>query len=328
MQRFRWGIIATGNIANRFAEQAGDSSYGTIHAVGSRSTERAEAFAAKYGIPNYYGSYKKLAEDPDVDGVYIATPHHRHKDDTILALNAGKHVLCEKPIALNAKEAEEMRKTAKEKDRFLMEAMWMRFNPAIVKVRQLLSENLLGELTGLRCDFSFYAPFDREHRLFNLNLAGGALLDIGVYPISFAFMVLGKPSSILSSAVFSPTGSDSQNSITFEYSGNKIATLTSGFTHNGERNAAVFGNKGRLEIAEAWHRSRKVRLVPNTGAIQEWNFTERNYSLHHQGDHMISRLRDGFFESDVIPLHESIEVMRAMDTIRSQWGLVYPAETI
>ena len=206
--KIRWGILSTGYIARQFAEGLSTLADARIAAVGSRKPERAAEFAERYGIPRSYGSYEELAHDPDVDVLYIATPHRFHKDNTLLALAAGKAVLCEKPLTLNAAEAEVVVSTARQSKLFLMEGMWSRFIPAMVKAKQMVDDGTIGDVQIVASDFGFTAPFDPKSRLYDPELGGGSLLDVGIYPVSLASLILGPPERIASMGQIGATGID------------------------------------------------------------------------------------------------------------------------
>ncbi len=326
MKIINWGIIATGHIASRFAREFSLLKNAKLLAVGSRKLSRARSFALKYNIPKYYGSYQLLVNDRDIDAIYVATPHSLHRDNTILALKAGKSVLCEKPFAINAKEALDMIKLARKKNLFLMEAMWARFNPALVKLREILAKRLIGNILHLRADFGFYAKYKPKHRLFNPNLGGGALLDVGVYPISLSSMVLGTPINIKSTAVFGKTGIDKQNSIILEYPKNKIAQLSSAIRIDTDREAYIAGTKGSIKLDASWHRSLKVTVMIRKKNDIIYDFDEKCNGLHNETLHMMNCIRFGKRESNIMSLDESLSIMKIMDKIRAQWNFVYPME--
>lgn len=322
----KWGIIATGNIANKFARQFKNVKNGKLIAVGSRKLETAKSFADKYKIKKYYGSYAELVNDSEVDAVYIATPNNLHMENTLSALNAGKHVLCEKPFAINAEELEKMILLARKNNIFLMEAMWMRFNKSIVKLRELLKKNIIGDIITIKSDFGFFSPFEPEHRLFNPELGGGALLDIGIYPISLTFMILGKPDSIKSYAYLGKTGVDEQNVIIFKYNSGQMAQLSSGFRCDTDRETYIFGAKGFIKLDAAWHRSEKIIINIRDKKPEEINFDSNSHGLNYETEHMIDCINNGKLESDIISLDESLQIMKTMDKIRFEWNFKYPNE--
>jgi dihydrodiol dehydrogenase / D-xylose 1-dehydrogenase (NADP) len=328
--KIRWGIIATGAIANKFAGQFSRVKEGELVGIGSRFLAKAKDFAGKYGIKHFYGSYQELADDPEIDAIYIATPNHLHHENSLMCLESGKSVLCEKPFTLNKVQSEELITTARGKGLFLMEAMWMRFNPALVKVREYLSASVIGEIVSIQADFGFYSTFVPEARLFNLELGGGALLDVGVYPISLAVMVLGKPLIIKSAATIGKSGVDEENAVVFQYKGGQLAILTSGFRANTSREAVIYGTKGSIKLHAQWHRALTLTLYINENSKiipeETVTFPEESQGLNNQVDHVIDCIRKGVQESPIMSWKDTLTVMEIMDEIRSHWGLRYPQE--
>ncbi|MCG8569404.1 MAG: Gfo/Idh/MocA family oxidoreductase [Spirochaetes bacterium] len=321
-----FGIIATGNIAHKFADQFQKIKNAQLLAIGSRSQKKAKQFAKKFDIPRAYGSYSALAEDPDIRAVYIATPHHLHKENTIMALTNGKAVLVEKPFAINAIQAKEMIDLAKSRKQFIMEAMWMRFNPSLVRMKELIDSGVIGTIVQLHADFGFFAPYNPDHRLFNPVLGGGALLDIGIYPISLASWLLGYPDDIKSFVIKGKTGVDEINAITFFYQKGAIATLTSNFRSDSDRTVYISGTKGSILLDSAWHRSLKLTLMVRGQEPKIYQYHQKSMGLFNETQHMVDCLLSGKLESHVISLSESLKIMEIMDQIRKQWALVYPGE--
>jgi dihydrodiol dehydrogenase / D-xylose 1-dehydrogenase (NADP) len=333
MDKIRWGIISTGWIANRFVEGLSVVEDVEAVAVGSRTQASADSFADKWHIPHRHGSYESLVNDPDVDVVYIGTPHPFHYENTLLCLNAGKHVLVEKPFAMNAHQAKEMIRLAQDKGLFLMEAMWTRYIPAMVQVRQWLAEGAIGDVELVRASFSFKGDFPPTHRLLNPQLGGGALLDAGIYPISLAYMVLGSPRTINSTACFGETGIDIWSAYMLGYDNGKTALLSSGVQLSVPVEAEIIGTKGYIKIHEPWLNPRVVTLaqVPSDVGGNVFNTQTvhvptvengYNYEVIEVG----KCLRAGQLESAVMPLDETLDIMTTLDTIREQWGLTYPVE--
>ena len=322
----RWGILGPGAIAHRFAQGLRFVDDAELHAVGSRAQERADAFGDEYGVPRRHGSYEELAHDPEVDAIYVATPHTLHKENTLLCLDAGKAVLCEKPFAVNAGEAEAMIARARQKKLFLMEAMWTRFLPAHVQVRKWLSENKIGDVRMLIVDFGFRAEIKPEGRLFNLKLAGGALLDIGVYTIALAYMVFGRPPvHIETMAHIGETGVDEHGAMTFGYDKGEVASLCCAVRTSTPQTAVILGTEGWIRLPEFWHASsaevRTGRDKPQPVELM-YQGTGYNYEAIEVG----ACLRQGTKESAVMPLGQSLDIMQTMDAIRAKWGLKYPCE--
>ncbi|MBD3344902.1 MAG: gfo/Idh/MocA family oxidoreductase [Chitinivibrionales bacterium] len=322
----QWGIIATGDIAHTFASQFSRVPGATLLGVGSRSAQRAEEFARTYGIPRSYGSYRALVDDPAIDAVYIATPHNLHYENTLMALEAGKAVLCEKPFALNAVQAREMVNRAREKNLFCMEAMWARFNPAFEKALELLEEHALGTITDVHADFSIYIPYDPVRRWYNPELGGGSLLDVGVYPLWLSHRLLGMPKNIHSSMAFASNGVDEKDAIICEYAGGAGAVLTSGFRGVGDRTACITGTKASLIFHSCWHRATKLTLHPRNGKDQTFSFSPQSQGLHNETRHVTECLVGGKKESDAVSFASTIEIMEMMDSVRARHNLRYPGK--
>jgi predicted dehydrogenase len=224
----RWGILGTGRIARAFAEGLKNTSNGFLNAVGSRSQDSAQSFANEWNVPHFFDSYSKLAESSTIDAVYIATPHTEHTKNALICMENGKAVLCEKPFAVNADQVKKMIQTAREQNTLLMEGMWSRFPPLMEKIRNLIANDEIGEIRTIHADFGFRPEHKNlEGRLFNPNLAGGSLLDVGIYPVSLTFMLNGKPDSFMSDWTMGETGVDEQASIIFKYSNESMAVLHS-----------------------------------------------------------------------------------------------------
>ena len=324
-KKIKWGIMGPGNIAHKFVQSVKCLKDAEIAAVGSRSTVRAAEFASQYGISRSYGSYHQLAEDPEVDIVHIATHHPAHFECALLCLKAGKAVLCEKPFTLNALQTEILVRTARESGIFLMEAMWMRYLPTIVKVRELLAKGVIGDIRMIKADFGINAGWNPEGRLLNPDLGGGALLDVGIYPVSFSSMIFGAcPSTIRSVAYLGATGVDEQFSAIFGYEAGKLAVLSGAIRTTLPNEAWVIGTAGYIRIPSFWC-SQKVELGVNGKTEQfELPFTSTGYI--HEAEEAMRCLRQGLPESNIMPLDESLKIMKILDTLREQWGLRYPSE--
>lgn len=325
-EKVRWGILGPGAIAHKFVAGLSVIPDAEVVAVGSRSKERANAFADEYGIPRRYGSYQQLVEDPDVDVIYVATPHSFHKEHTLLCLKAGKAVLCEKPMGINAGEVAEMIQVAREKQLFLMEAMWTRFLPVWVKIRELLADGVIGEPRMLMADFGFRAPKDPGHRLFNPELAGGALLDVGVYTISLAYMVFGKePADMVSLAHLGDTGVDEQGAYIFRYDNGALAVLASAVSTDTPQAARIMGTKGSIYVPNFWHAT-SLRLELSGKEPEEVEFPSPGNGYNFEALEVMRCLREGKLESEIMPLNETLKIAETMDRIRTSWGLKYPME--
>ena len=324
-ETINWGIIGPGSIANRFAEGLAAVPGAKLHAVGSRTQAKADEFADRHGAPKRYANYEALAEDPDVRVVYIATPHPQHKGAALLCLQHGKSVLLEKPFTVNAKEAAEVINLARAKDLFLMEAMWARFFPGMVKVRELIASGTIGEARMLQADFGFRADVNPEGRLFDLALAGGGLLDVGVYPISLASMLFGTPTEVSGLAQMGETGVDEMAAVTLKYSGGQLASVVTGVRINTPSEATIFGTDGSIKLhAPFWNVS--ALTVSANGKTEEIETPYENGGFNYEAQEVTDCLRAGKTESAIMPLDETLTIMQTMDTLRAQWGLKYPME--
>ena len=320
-----WGILGPGSIAHQFATGLQSVPDAKLYAVGSRTQEKAEAFADKFNAPKRCGSYEALAADPDVHVIYIATPHPAHKEAALLCLNHGKAVLCEKPFTVNAKEAAEVIDLARAKDLFVMEAMWSRFFPAMARVRELLAEGVIGEARMLQADFGFRAGVDPNSRLFNPALAGGGLLDVGVYTLSLASMLFGTPTEVSGLAQIGETGVDEQAALTLKYAGGQIASLTTGIRINTPHEAVILGTDGSLKIHAPWWKANTLMVSAN-GKSEEISVPFEGQGMNYEAKEVGDCLRAGKTESALMPLDETLSIMKTADTLRAQWGLKYPME--
>jgi predicted dehydrogenase len=324
--KLRWGILGAGSIARKFAEGLTSADGAELTAVGSRQQESADAFGDEFGIPHRHASYQALADDADVDAIYVATPHTLHRENSILCLEAGKAVLCEKPFAINAEQAREAVDVARARGVFLMEAMWTRFFPIMYRLRELLAEGAIGEVRMVAADFGFRANFNPEGRLLNPHLGGGGLLDVGVYAVSLASMVLGRPTRIASLAEIGTTGVDEQAGMVFGYDGGQLSMLYTAARTNTPQEAVVMGTDGRIALPAPWWRPQRMTLIRSGQDPQEIVMEPEGNGYNYEAVEVARCLAQGKTESDVMPLDESIEIMETMDQVRAQWGLKYPME--
>ncbi len=324
--KINWGLLGAGGIAHKFVEGLRFIDDAEIKAVGSKSLERAETFGNQHAIPNRYGSYLELVNDPEIDLIYVSTRHPDHKETTLLCLQAGKAVLCEKPFTVNAKELAVVIQSAREAKVFLMEAMWTRCLPAIVKVREWLSQGAIGEIRQVKADFGFRGEWDPSARWLNPKLGGGALLDVGIYPLSFAMMVLGDtPSNIVSMAGIGSTGVDEQFAAILGYEAGKFATISGAVRTRTPHDAWILGTDGRIHIPDFWH-AQSARLWVKDNEPEEVSLPFVGNGYNYEAQEAMSCLRSGQLESKMMPLDESLSIMKTMDAIRAQWGLKYPGE--
>ncbi|GAA3875616.1 Gfo/Idh/MocA family oxidoreductase [Leifsonia kafniensis] len=322
----RWGILATGGIAHSFARDLVLNGF-QVTAVGSRSQAGADAFAAEFGIPTAHASYEALVADPDVDIVYISTPHPFHAENAALALNAGKHVLIEKPIALNAAEARQIVDLAASRGLLVLEAMWTRFLPHMVRIREILEAGTLGDVHTLIADHTQKLSDDPENRINSLALGGGALLDLGIYPLSFAHALFGQPESILASATFKDTGADAQVATIFRYSGGRIASTLSASDTKGPNAATILGTEGRIDIDQVWYSPTTFRVIDSDEVvIESFSADVNGRGMHYQAAEAEQLIRAGATTSTIMSAEESVAIMQTLDAVREQIGLRYPGE--
>jgi predicted dehydrogenase len=309
----RWGIMGTGGIAGAFAQDLELTGSGVVAAVGSRSAGSADVFADRFGIPTRHGSYEALANDPDVDVVYVATPHPMHHGNARLALEAGKPVLVEKPFTMNAEEARDLVALARERGLFLMEAMWTRFLPHVRHVRELLPR--LGDVVTVTADHGQWFAEDPAFRLFSPELGGGALLDLGIYPVSFASMVLGAPERVAAMATPAFTGVDAQMSMLFGYASGAQAVLSCTLRAASPTTASIVGTDARIEIEGPFYAPASFTLIPREGERTRHEYADEGRGLRHQADEVALLLAAGETESPLMPLDETVSIMATMDEV-------------
>lgn len=357
-ETLRWGILGTGWIAGLFAQGLRELPEARLHAVGSRSRENADAFARQYGASRAHASYEALVEDPDVDVVYVATPNTAHLAHCLLALEHGKPVLCEKPFTLDAAEASRVLDTARARRLFCMEGMWMRFVPVLRELESLVRSGAIGDVRMLTAQLGLPVEYDASHRLFDPKLGGGALLDLGVYPLSLALRLLGTPTRVSSHAVFSPSGVDEQCTVLLEFPGARQAVLTTSLCNRTPNDAAIMGTEGMIHLHEPlycpetlslvrtrrqgsggearggglaarlgvdWERLKHHRLLRGVRDVASLARTERvtrrvlGNGYAHEAAEVHRCLREGLLESPLMPLDETLAVMRTVDAIRREW---------
>lgn len=322
----KWGILGPGHIARSFARGLHEAEGARLAAVGSRELGRARAFATEFGISNVYGSYEELAADPEVDAIYVATPHSLHEAHATLCLQAGKHVLCEKPLAVNASQARRMARVAAAESRVLMEAFWTRFLPAIISVREQIAAGVIGETRHIQADFGFRAKFDPRSRLFAPELAGGALLDIGIYPLNLAFLLCGPPTEIHATTHLGSTGVDEESAILLRHRNGESSQLYCSLRADTPREAVITGTEGRLNIEFPWWQATRFTVHTREDQSENFEFENRGGGYSDEAEAFMEMIRSGTFESKIMPLSESIAILQTMDEIREIWGLSYPAD--
>ncbi|MFB3979725.1 Gfo/Idh/MocA family protein [Microbacterium proteolyticum] len=326
MTGLHWGILATGGIAHAFTSDLRTAGL-DVTAVGSRSIESARAFAEQYDIPHAHGSYEELVSDPEVDIVYIATPHPGHVENALLALDHGKHVLVEKPFTLNADEAAVIRDRAAQKGLLAMEAMWTRYLPHMVRIREILSEGTLGEIRVVSADHTQKISTDPGHRLNALELGGGALLDLGIYPISFAVDVLGVPERITAFARLSDAGSDAEVATVFVHPGGALSTTVSSSRGAGANVAQIVGTEARIEIDRVWYTPTTFCVVTPDGSVrEEFDGAVEGRGMQYQALAAERLVAAGATSSDILSIDDTVAIMGVLDEVRRQIGVVYPSE--
>lgn len=326
MAKLRVGILGAGNIAQRWMRDARTVEEAQITCIAARDLSRAQAFADKWDIPYALAGYEALVAHPEVDAVYVTTPHPMHYEHAMLAMRAGKHVLCEKPVAMNAAQLQEMQSCAKQHGVFFMEAMWTRCFPGTLRAKQLLAEGAIGALRATRAQFCFQAPFDERSRLFNSELGGGALLDVGCYVIAFALDMFGcAPDQVSGVAEIGRTGVDEQNVISLRFPGGGVAMLSSAIRVNMPVEAVLFGESGSLHVPEFYHPDRLLLTREGrTTIVFEQPYAPEGFAFELR--HLCECVREGLSESPRISHADSMAVMRVMDSVRAQWGITYPCE--
>jgi predicted dehydrogenase len=322
---YRWGILAPGKIAHKFAVGLQVVPGAELYAVGSRDFERARKFADQYHAPVCYGSYEELARDPEVDVIYIASPHSFHMEQTLLCLQEGKGVLCEKPLAINSHQVTAMIKSSKHYGSFLMEALWSRFLPNIIKTKEAINQGVIGDVSHLEADFGFLADYDPKSRLFDPYLGGGALLDIGIYPLFFAIYLFGSPVEIEASATLTKTGVDQSCKVHLLFAGGKTASLYFTLTEFTPVEARITGDKGEIKLPNRWYQPVNMITSKDSSQVETvFDFVGNGYN--YQAAEVQNCLGQNKIESDNWSHGDSLQLMQLMDNIRLQCGIEYPAD--
>jgi predicted dehydrogenase len=323
-KNINWGIIGIGRIAEKFATDLKSVKNAQIIAVASASSlERAKDFAERYNASYFYDSYESIFQTPDLDAIYIATPHTSHAENAILCLKHKVPVLCEKPFAMNLKQVQKMVEVARENDTFLMEAMWTRFIPAINKTLDLIAEGRIGKVRSVHADFGFNAPFLPERRLLNPALGGGALLDIGIYPAYLSLLLLGYPSDIQAVSNFRSTGIDDTTSFVLGYKNEATAVLSCTLTARTRTEALIYGENGYIHIDGRFMEAKKITLYENDKKPVNYSFPRKTFGYNFEIEEVNICLREGKKESDKMPLSMSVKLISLLDEIRQKAGIIY-----
>ena len=329
-KKIKWGILGLGKIARKFAADLPHTGNSELVSVASRSRENAKQFATEFNAKNYYDDYTQLVNDREVDVIYIATPHSHHYANTMLCLNASKPVLCEKAFAVNTREAKEMIALARSKKIFLMEALWTRFLPAHIKMREILKEGLIGTPKSVLINFGFRPQEPIAPRIYDPALAGGTLLDIGIYNVFIAMSVLGKPDAIDAQMTRASTGVDAQCSIVFNYKDGSIAQLFSTFLSDLSTEADIAGTNGRIRLTNRFYAPEsKIEYYPGrieTKQIIDTTEVSKGFGYQYEARHVAECIAAGKTESPMVTHDDTLNLMEVLDTIRKKAGIVYPAD--
>jgi len=326
MTKLRWGILAAGNIARRFTSDL-QLSGRVVSAIGSRSPERAAAFAAELGLERAHGSYAALAEDPTVDAIYVATANPGHIVAAEIAIKAGKHVLIEKPLTLNAGQAQRLLELGQAHNVVVLEAMWTRFLPHMVRLREILANGTIGEVRTMLATHTQSLTADPSHRLNALELGGGALLDLGVYPVSFAFDILGAPQSIQATGHLRRTGVDAEVTGILRYANGATMSFIAASDAPGPNRAEICGTGGYIEIDRTWYMPTSFRVYDKAGGlIEEYASNVQGRGMQFQAAELERLVASGERSSPMMPIAQSVAIMGVLDAIREQIGVVYPGE--
>lgn len=318
-----WAILGLGRIAHKFADDLRLAPGARLHAVASNSYERAREFAANYGAPQAFGSYEELLECPGIDIVYVATPHVGHYDATLRCLEKGLAVLCEKPLAMNARQVGAMVEAARSRKVFLMEAMWMRFIPAVAEVLERVGRGELGQLQLVTANFGFRSNFEPEARLFNKALGGGALLDIGIYPLALALLLQGRPTAVQASAIMGPTGVDETTAFTLRFGDDRMALGHATLMAHTPTDAHLYGSAGEIHLHPRFHHTSRVSFSQSPTDLER---PYEGWGYHFEAVHVMDCLRAGRTESPLLPLDFSLVLMETLDAIRAEIGLHYESD--
>ena len=323
---YNWGILGAGSIAAKFASDLKLLPNARLYSVGSRSLKRAETFASEHGFSKAYGSYEEFAADPDIDIVYIASRHIGHYPDSLLCLNQGKAVLCEKPVAMNQGQFERMVKLAQEKDLFFMEALWTRFIPSFLRAKEIVDSGKLGRITLIESDFCFKPPYDPEGRLFNKALGGGALLDVGLYPLFLALEFGGDIKDIQAQADFASTGVDSVCSMLVHHQGGAQSLLYCSIVNSGRVESLIHGTEGILRLNKWWHTPTSLDLMLNDRESEHIDFQEPGFGYQYEAAELMHCLDQGKKQSEIFTWEHSRRLIAHLDEIRKITGISYDRE--
>lgn len=323
MKKYRWGILGTGSIAKKFAKSLNLLENAVMHSVGSRDQGRADAFAHEYGFSKSYGSYEAFMADPDLEIVYVSSPHTLHLEHTLLAIKHCKHVICEKPMSINAGEVSEMVSAAVKGKVFLMEALWPPFQPSYHKAEEIIRSGVLGKLRHMRGRFAFSTVFDAERRTYNMSLGGGSLLDIGIYPVMDILRYMGKPVAFEAASVISPTGADESTAVIFRFDDGRLAEAYCSFGNPAGTSTEFNCENGNITLSRGRDRSQHLLVEYPGGQTEEMLFTPPAHGYQFEAAEVMHCLDKGLMESPVVPLSFSLELAATLDAIRKRTGIIY-----
>ena len=324
MDKVKWGILGAGVIAEKVASAIKEYPHAVLAGVGSRNLEKAEAFAERVCVEKAFGSYEDLCKSDDIDIIYIATPHTFHKEHTLLALRNGKHVMCEKPFAINMDEAEEMIFEAKSRKLFLMEAIWTCVMPGMIKLKQILNDGIIGKVRLIEADFGFQAPYCPDSRLFNPELGGGALLDVGIYPLTLALSLFGYPKEASAKATIGKTGVDELSVYNLKFDSGVMADLKASITQTTGCTATIYGSEGTITLPHEWWLMKKITIT--NGHVEEFDASYECNEYYFEVEEASRCIQMGLTESPNIPHEWTLKMMNLMDRLREDIGLFYPDE--
>jgi predicted dehydrogenase len=326
MKKYKWGILAPGKMSAKFTMGIKHLENAELYAVGSRDLSRARDFAKEHGFKRFYGSYEELVADPDLEIVYVASPHSFHKEHTLLCLQHGKHVICEKAFAINSMEAVEMINEAERQDLFLMEALWPPFQPFYKKAAEILASGVLGKVIHLHGYFSFIPPYDPLDRKFNLSLGGGSLLDIGIYPGIDALTFIGVPDQVEARASFSPTGSEESLNAILQYNNGRSAAIYSSFKTNKGIGCEILCENGNMTVSRGRDMNQRVVLNLHGEEKKEFVFSPPAMGYYSEAEEVMKCLDEKRTESNVVPLSFSLNLIKTLDRIRKAAGIIFPGK--
>jgi predicted dehydrogenase len=324
MKKHKWGILTAGKMSAKFVKALKLLENAELHAVGARDISKAKIFAQEYGIKKYYGSYEELASDPEVEIIYIASPHSHHFEHTMLCLKNRKAVLCEKAFSLNAHKAQVMIEEAQRQKVFLMDALWPPFQPIYKKTKELLLKGEIGQLTHIDAKFGFQPPYDPTDRKFNTMLGGGSLLDIGIYPVHDVLYFMGVPDNVTAKATFADSGAENSINIIFGFNDGRTASVFSSFRAAVGIGCTLYGENGNLSFSRGRDMSQRLTLAVNEKTPEEFSFIPEGMGYHFEAEEVMRCIDEGRIESPVVPHLYSLQLMSILDKVRDAAGIVFP----